>query len=349
MTSQLAQRIPCSGPAGSTDLESSGGSVARHMHGERRVLRSSDGVNLAVTDYGPRTAGSPTVVFLHGLCLSQMSWVRHIQLLCHTGAVRVVSYDHRGHGRSGQAPVSSYRPDQLADDLAHILASLKLSGPLVLVGHSLGAMVALSYLARSNDHRPVDPDGLVLVATAAGRIAERGLGRLLATPGIESMCRAGGHIPDRALRAAASPVCAAVSRWVGFTPGQRATTAALVASAIKTTPVMTALGFLPGLRTFDAYRVLAQIRARTVIISGEADVVTPVDHSRELATAIPGAELISLPAVGHMIPQQAPHIIDRAIRSLLVGPTAPSASRTYCVSDQRISEIHTCGRRHASI
>ena len=38
------------------------------------------------------------------------------------------------------------------------------------VGHSLGAMVVLAYLARRASARPVDPDGLVLVASAAGRL-----------------------------------------------------------------------------------------------------------------------------------------------------------------------------------
>ena len=45
----------------------------------------------------------------------------------------------------------------------------------------MGGMTALAYLGRPAEDRPVEPDGLVLVATAAGRLSERGLGRLLAT------------------------------------------------------------------------------------------------------------------------------------------------------------------------
>ncbi|EUA17273.1 putative alpha/beta hydrolase [Mycobacterium xenopi 3993] len=44
------------------------------------------------------------------------------------------------------------------------------------MGHSLGGMTALAYLGRPACDRPVEPKGLVLVATAAGRLAERGWG-----------------------------------------------------------------------------------------------------------------------------------------------------------------------------
>ena len=45
----------------------------------------------------------------------------------------------------------------------------------------------------------------------------------------------------------------------------------LLAAALATTPVRTAVGFLPSLRSYDKYRVLASIRAQTVVVSGGAD------------------------------------------------------------------------------
>jgi pimeloyl-ACP methyl ester carboxylesterase len=157
--------------------------------GERRyfkelLVRTGDGVSLAVCDTGPRTA-EHTVVFLHGLCLDHTWWERQISYLLRRfeRTVRVISYDHRGHGRSAAAPMNTYRIDQLADDLARVLAALEVTGPLTLVGHSMGGMTALAYLGRPAAERPVDADGLVLVATAAGKLAERGFARLLATQG----------------------------------------------------------------------------------------------------------------------------------------------------------------------
>jgi len=60
------------------------------------------------------------VVLLHGLCLDQSSWDIQIgQLTCKWGNdIRIISYDHRGHGDSADAPMHTYRIEQLADDLA---------------------------------------------------------------------------------------------------------------------------------------------------------------------------------------------------------------------------------------
>ena len=96
--------------------------------------------------------------------------------------MRVISYDHRGHGTSARAPINTYRIDQLADDLAQVLTALEVTTPLTLVGHSMGAMTVLAYLGRPAAERPVEPQGLVLVATAAGKLAERGLGGYWRSP-----------------------------------------------------------------------------------------------------------------------------------------------------------------------
>ena len=57
----------------------------------------------------------------------------------------------------------------------------------------------------------------------------------------------------------------------------------------------------------------SRISARTVIVSGDLDPLTPAAHSRDLAAAIPGAHHINVADAGHMLPQQAPDVIHRAI------------------------------------
>ena len=289
------------------------------------VIPAADGVGLACSDYGD-PAARRTVVFLHGLCLSQQSWTHHIAYVQrrYAGTVRVISYDHRGHGHSQPAPVNTYRPEQLADDLARVLAELKIAGSAFLVGHSLGAMVALAYLAPQRHERPVDPDGLVLVATAAGRLAERGLGRLLATPGLVGLARLLEHAPQQAIRALSAPVCAALSRRSSHGHTQPATLAAMTSAALMTTPASSAVGFLPALRDFNAYPTLGTIRARTVVISGGADPLTPPVHGREIAEQIPAAAHVCVPHAGHMLPQQAPHVIASAIDHVISPPKGPS-------------------------
>jgi pimeloyl-ACP methyl ester carboxylesterase len=277
------------------------------------VVSTRDGVSLAVRDAGPRSA-EHTVVFLHGLCLNQTLWDRQISYLRrrYGRSVRVISYDHRGHGRSASAPMSTYRIDQLADDLAQLLTTLEVSGPLTLVGHSMGGMTALAYLGRPAAERPIEPGGLVLVATAAGKLTERGLARLLATPAPTALVGLIEHTPAHALHALVGPVRATLSRWHGHGDGARL--AATVDGALSNTPVATAVGFLPSLRAYDQYPTLASIHAYTVVISGGADPLTPAAHSADLSAGISGAQHIRVPCAGHMLPQLVPHVINDAIR-----------------------------------
>ncbi|MGV0039491.1 alpha/beta fold hydrolase [Mycobacterium colombiense] len=281
-----------------------------------RTVTTSDGVRLAVRDYGSAVAREHTIVLLHGLCLTQSSWalqVRHLRRRWGSSA-RIITYDHRGHGESTGADMRTYRIDRLADDLAEVLSALRVTGPLTLAGHSMGGMTALAYLGRPAADRPVDPQGLVLVATAAGRLAERGLGRLLNTRATEMLFELVHHIPRRAMDRAVSglvrPLCGGLIKFSG--PDWRGA-AALTVSAIRTTPLTTAAGFLPSLKRYDEYHALATIAANTVVVSGGADRTTPTAHARDMAAAIPGATHLHQPDAGHMLLEERPRCVSDAI------------------------------------
>lgn len=220
------------------------------------------------------------------------------------------------------------------------VAQLDISGSVTLVGHSLGAMVALAYLARRSSARPANPDSLVLVATAAGRLTERGLGHLLATPGIGGLCRLLEHAPAHALRAQAAPACAELGRWSGCGQTQRATLVALASAALATTPASTAVGFLPVLRQFDVNPLLGSIRTSTVVVSGGADLLTPPVHGRDIAEHIPGAVHLCMPGAGHM-PQQAPTSLPAP--STKRSPRPPNTFR-----DQRVVAVNPQRGWHTS-
>ncbi|KMV22114.1 hypothetical protein ACT16_13390 [Mycobacterium heckeshornense] len=297
-----------------------------------RMVATSDGVQLAVREYLPVGRIDHTVVLLHGWCLTQSCWdnqIRHLRRQARRN-VRIISYDHRGHGRSMGAPIRSYRMDRLAADLAELLAALNVTAPLTLVGHSLGGMVALSYFARAAHQQPAHPDGLVLIATAAGRLAERGLGRLLATPGLDALVELIDHAPHRAaehaVRTLARPLCAALARR--YAAPERNILAATVADAVHHTPWTTAIGFLPALKTYGQHATLETITAATTVISGGVDAITPPVHAYELATGIPNATHLHQPTAGHMLLHEAPHVVSAAIIRAVTGhhpdrPTDP--------------------------
>lgn len=291
-----------------------------------RTVSTGDGVRLAVRDYGSAGAREHTVVLLHGLCLTQSSWARQIQHLTERwgNRIRIISYDHRGHGQSTGADMRTYRIDRLATDLADVLTALRVTGPLTLAGHSMGGMTALAYLGLPAADRPVEPQGLVLVATAAGRLAERGLGRLLNSRATEMVFELVHHLPRRGVNAAINgllrPVCEGLSR---FSPPDWRGAAALTASAIRTTPLTTAAGFLPSLKRYDQYCALAAIVANTIVISGGADRTTPAAHARDIVAAIPGATHVHRPAGGHMLLEE--QCVSDAIDRVLGAPTVAAA------------------------
>lgn len=289
----------------------------------RRTVLTSDGVELAVRDFHSRAATDHTVVLVHGFCLSQTSWnlqIRQLRRWCGE-RVRVISYDHRGHGLSGGARVATYRIDQLAMDLRNVLETLGVGGPVTLAGHSMGAMTLLAYLGLPAAERVVNPDGLVLVAGAAGQLCERGVGRLLAAPALgllaEVLERAPHRAAERAVRAIMLPVCEALSRVRGCPTTERHTLVSTVTDAVGRTPLTTAAGFLSSLKCFDAYATLPSITARTAVISGGLDVVTPPAHARDLVAGISGARGVTVATAGHMLLHEAANVVSETIASVI--------------------------------
>jgi pimeloyl-ACP methyl ester carboxylesterase len=298
-----------------------------------RTVTTSDGVRLAVRDYGSDRADNPTVVLLHGLCLTQESWEPQVCQLRRRwgGRIRIITYDHRGHGRSTGAPMPTYRIERLAADLADVLDALHITGPLTLAGHSMGGMTALAYFGRPASKRPVEPQGLVLVGTAAGSIAERGISRLLATPATGALFELVHRMPqratDNAVQKLVRPLGSALSRYFG--DGSAA--AAVAAAAVRTTSLTTTAGFLPSLKRHNVYHALASITAKTIVVSGGTDLLTPASHSRDMAAAIPGAIHLHHPTAGHMLLQEAAECVSDAIgraMGMRRGSRRPANART---------------------
>jgi pimeloyl-ACP methyl ester carboxylesterase len=266
--------------------------------------------------------------------LTKDSWsIQMTQLIRLWGNnIRIVSYDHRGHGDSGSASMQTYRIDRLADDLADLLVALRVTGPLTLVGHSMGGMVALAYLGRPTSKRPIDPESLVLVATAAGKLGSHGLGRLLSTPATGLLYHLVHRLPrvgtDEIVQFLARPVCVALTRYGGYGDAAPKSLVTASAAAINATPSTTKVGFLRGLKEYDSTQTLSSITAKTTIISGGADKLTPMWHARELADGIPGATLISRPTAGHTLLHEVPLVITEAISSAIAAGSPPFATES---------------------
>ena len=106
-------------------------------------------------------AGSPPIVFVHGLGVTSATWAECMQRL--SGQHLTVAIDLLGHGSS---PVpedpDSYSRDAALADIDDVLADL--GEPTVLVGHSLGGYLALAHAAT----RPGVARAIVAVNTGPG-------------------------------------------------------------------------------------------------------------------------------------------------------------------------------------
>lgn len=99
-----------------------------------------DGIALAYEEAGQ---GAPSLVFVHGLACHRGFWAEQVKHF--SRHYRVLAVDLRGHGDS-DAPEQRYTMQLLADDVAWMCSQLGIERPVV-VGHSLGGLVALELAA----------------------------------------------------------------------------------------------------------------------------------------------------------------------------------------------------------
>ena len=100
-------------------------------------------------------SGEPELLFVHGWCCDWTAFKPQFDYFARTHAVTAV--DLRGSGKS-DCPESGYHIRDFADDLARLCAKVAIEKPVV-VGHSLGGMIAVDLAARY----PSLPRALVLV------------------------------------------------------------------------------------------------------------------------------------------------------------------------------------------
>jgi pimeloyl-ACP methyl ester carboxylesterase len=266
-----------------------------------------------------RGGSGPPLVLLHGLGLSWRSWQPVLDAL----EIRhdVVAIDLPGFGESpllpdGAAPT----PTRLADAVESELDRLSLDAP-ALVGNSLGGWVALELARRGRAARAVviSPSGLespperalVIALNQQMRLRARlgaPLGQWLTAPALARVMLFGG-LRSRPWRL--SPAAAAGDLHdFGYSPGFQSTLRSTVATR--------------------APMSLREIQVPVRVAYGMLDGMLGVFTAPRFAAAIPRAELVPLPAVGHVPMLDDPELVARTILGFTVHadtPPRPAATR----------------------
>ena len=274
----------------------------------RSVTRK--GVVLSYRVSGCGRGRGPVVVLVQGLAFPGEMWLSLPATLAEAGYT-VVTPDNRGSGRSSK-PWRPYRLRTMAEDLAAIIDEISPGAPVVVVGISLGGMIAQELAIRYPEH----VKGLVLAATSCGLLsgAWPRLGDAL------TMVRAslGARGMDEALHRVLVHPDSRQQRPGLFDEWDRVL-AACGRSALGTT------GQLLAILTHHSRGALKHIRCPTVVLAGDSDWLIPPGNAAILADRIPNAELQILPRAGHAFPLEVPDALPKAIQRVACGGGAGSS------------------------
>ncbi|MGY2004075.1 alpha/beta fold hydrolase [Blastococcus sp. SYSU DS1024] len=314
------------------------GTTTRTVRRRTAAVPTPDGAALHATVEGADDA-PVTVVLAHGWTLSQAAWDDVAGLLAgHVadGALRLVRYDQRGHGRSTWPPPT--RPatplsiDQLGADLAEVLDRLAPTGPVVLGGHSMGGMTVMCLAAARPELFGDRVRGVALVSTSAGDLAAdpRSAGGRMATirPGVLRAALAGAGVLER-LRGLVPPTHPRHRKVVrDLLYGADATDEMVLAGAqiMHASSLRSFIEFLPALGDHDKHTELAALaRVPVEVFVGDSDKLTPERHSARLAEALPGARLHVVERTGHMLTQERPRLVVDGLLRLVAAATGERA------------------------
>lgn len=261
------------------------------------------GVRQVEVDVGYQLAAGVTagearvpVVFVNAWGTSQDQWDR---VVAGVGAHTVVTFDRPGVGRSPALPADLRRRSrtfgELADEVRRVLAAVAITSPCVVVGHSIGALIAMAYAARHPEHTAglvlVDGTTLHHLETTSWPVFDGGDNQ----PG-SSMIDIGGSITELGTAAwpmvPAAVLSSAVGRWTRLTPEEAATYAPLTVAQLDR-------------QWQDGQRVLAEKVGAVLVVADSAGHDVPAEQPELVAACVravttaaqQGSTVVSIPAV----------------------------------------------------
>ncbi|WP_206062272.1 alpha/beta fold hydrolase [Nonomuraea basaltis] len=284
-----------------------------------------DGVEIAYEEAGPQ-APAGTVVLLHASVADLRMWEHQFPVLAER--YRVIRYDRRGSGRSGDAEGEVCHHE----DLLAVMDALEVERA-ALVGSSMGGAYAVEAALAA----PCRVAGLALIGSGlAGHqwpadMLEQARERVHSSVPADRLARYGAGTADRVDPAHVHAMAEAHTLWQVAGPGRGR--CALSDEVWETAVEMCRLVFersWTGPRSTERHLAppaagrLPEINAPTLVISGLSDVRGIQEVSGLLAAGIPAARRIDLPETGHLPPLERPAEVTAALTTFLSEVFAPA-------------------------
>ena len=273
------------------------------------------------TEGDPLPPDAPTLVLVHGYALSLDCWLHQRQHF--RGRVRQVLYDQRSHGRSGHSSAGYCRVPQLAEDLRQVLAELTDDGPVVLVGHSMGAMTIMHLALSYPDLFGPQVKGVALFSTSAGEMADYSPVR--AVPGwafskVAPPLLAGlNRVPELVQRGrqTGSDLGYVVTRRMAYGSDVPANLVELTSEMLGETSLEVVADFYPTFSELDEYEAFEVLgRVPSAVVGGIDDMITPIEHTDKIIELLPGAAATRVEHCGHLGLMEHPDVFSRAVDDL---------------------------------
>ncbi len=268
----------------------------------------------AYTGGRPFDAARPAIVFLHGAQHDHSVWILQSRYLAHHG-YSVLAFDLPGHMRSDGPALASV--EAMADRLRDGIVAAGIT-KVLLVGHSMGSLIALE-LARRIPDRAV---GVALVAAAFPmRVSDALLGATRSdVPQAMDMINVWSHSSATAAfeRKPCNPAPGFSNVWQNLRLMQRI--------AGRDGPDVLPLDFAACNGYGGGLEAARALPCPALFVLGSQDVMTPPRAAEALIAACPDAAVVQLDGGGHSLMAERPDQVLAALRDFAARRFAPSAA-----------------------
>lgn len=273
-----------------------------------------------------RAGEGPTVLLVHGLGTSVVTWRQNVDPLVSAG-YRVLALDLPGHGDSDKPRDLSYDPVAGAELLRHFLQSQDVQ-QASLVGSSAGGLVvslfALAYPEQVEKMVLVAPGGLGRrVSWVLRLMSVPGLGELIYHPKLQN-----DNDLSRQLFFQPPPFLEDVLREMSRVrnlPGSRRATLKGVRSSVNL--------FGQRQRRYILHR-LKGLSKPMMTVWGEEDRILPVSHAATVRRELPQTIVRVIPRCGHWPHMERAEEFNELLIRFLRGSLDRAGDRTGCLSPQ---------------